>query len=123
MHVLIDNYINAAHHIHQASLRALEAGIRAIKPGLTAGQLDQVIRDELGRAGYQYPIHSGHGLGVSFHEEPRIVPGASLPLEPGMVIALEPGAYTPAAGARVERMLEVTAHGAREMTSYDLSLE
>lgn len=111
-----------AHHLHRASLNALDVGIRAIEPGMSAGKLDEIIRHELAQAGYSYPIHSGHGLGVSFHEEPRIVPQATLLIEPGMVIALEPGAYPGKIGARVERMLEITETGALEMTSYDLSL-
>ena len=108
--------------LHSACRQALEAGIRAAQPGLSGGELDRIVRSELSRAGYSYPHHSGHGLGVSFHEEPRIVPAATIILEPGMVLALEPAGFLEHIGARVEHMLEITDAGARVLTDYDLSL-
>ena len=60
----------------------------AVRPGVVAADLD-----ELARSGLDYPHHSGHGLGADWHEEPRIVPGARTVLEPGMVVAFEPGSY------------------------------
>jgi Xaa-Pro aminopeptidase len=52
-------------------------------PGLRAGALDELVRAYLG-----YPHHTGHGLGTSWHEEPRMVPGGTV-RESGMVVALE----------------------------------
>ena len=58
-----------------------------------------------------------------FHEEPRIVPTtASMPLEPGMVIALEPAGFSSRIGVHVEHMIQITAGGALVLTDYDLTL-
>ena len=109
--------------LHRACREALEVGIKAARPGLSAGKLDQIIRNKMTEAGYAYPHHSGHGLGVSFHEEPRIVPSADMILKPGMVIALEPAGFLDHIGARVEHMLEITETGASVLTDFDLSLD
>jgi Xaa-Pro aminopeptidase len=68
---------------------SLKAGAEAIRPGLKAEELDALVRNFIENAGYQpYPHHTGHGLGASYHEEPRIVPNHEIRLEPGMVLVL-----------------------------------
>ena len=113
----------ASRRVHAACRRALETSIHAIRPGLSAGELDKSIRNEMTAAGYTYPHHSGPGLGVSFHEEPRIVPDSDMILKPGMILALEPAGFTESIGSRVEHTLEITSSGARILTDYDLDLD
>ena len=56
---------------------------------------------------------TGHGIGLSVHEEPYIVAGNDLPLEEGMAFSVEPGIYFPGQwGARIEDIVIVTADGA-----------
>jgi Xaa-Pro aminopeptidase len=105
---------------HEAARRALDHGIAAIRPGLPAGELDSVVRGTMAEAGLEYPHHSGHGVGLEPLEQPLIVPGADAVLEEGMVIALEPGAYGPGFGVRVEHLLLVRAGGAEVLTSHSL---
>jgi Xaa-Pro aminopeptidase len=69
-----------------------------------------------------YPHHTGHGLGVTPHQFPRIVPDSAWTLEPGMVIALEPGTYAEDWGLRVEHVVLVTADGCDTLSRHDLSL-
>ena len=75
-------------------------------------------------AGYPvYPHHTGHGVGVSGHEEPRIVPYNQIALAPGMVIMVEPGIYFPGETAiRLEDALLVTESGAEVLTRHDKRL-
>jgi Xaa-Pro aminopeptidase len=82
-----------------------------------AGELDAQIR-----AGLDYPHHTGHGLGTGYHEEPRIVPDAETVLEPGMVVALEPGVYGDGLGARVEQVVLVTEDGCEILSGHPLEL-
>ena len=96
---------------------ALTRGLDAIRPGLQADQLDELVRGDL-----RYPHHSGHGLGTSWHEEPRIVPGSETVLEAGMVLALEPGAYAAGEGVRVEQVVLVTEDGCELLSGYTLDL-
>ena len=69
-----------------------------------------------------YPHHTGHGLGATVHEAPRIVPGSAVALAEGMVIALEPGAYGENWGVRVEQVVVVTADGC-DVLSVDVSVD
>ncbi len=63
---------------------ALRRGIDAVRPGVIARDLDAMLRETIRAAGYEpYPHHSGHGVGVSFHEEPRLVPYNDMALAPG----------------------------------------
>ncbi len=99
---------------------ALLSGIDAVKPGLRACDLDALLREQVQDAGYEpYPHHTGHGVGVAYHEAPRIVPYENMTLEAGMVIALEPGVYVPGVGgARMEDVLLVTRDGCEVLTRH-----
>lgn len=50
-------------------------------------KLNQVVFNEL------FPHHIGHYLGMDLHDTPSI--DRSRPLQPGMVITIEPGIYLP----------------------------
>jgi Xaa-Pro aminopeptidase len=102
---------------HARCLDALERGLAALAPGLVAGDLDALVRE-----GLDYPHHSGHGVGVAPHEEPRIVPGGETVLAPGMLVALEPGTYPGPWGMRVERVALITETGCEILSAHDLAL-
>jgi Xaa-Pro aminopeptidase len=95
--------------------RAQAAAVAAVRPGVTAEQVDAAARDVLARAGLaEYFVHrTGHGIGLSVHEEPYIVAGNDLPLAEGMAFSVEPGIYLPGRwGARIEDIVIVTTDGA-----------
>ena len=77
--------------------QAQAAGVAAVRPGVTAEQVDAAARDVLADAGLaEYFVHrTGHGIGLSVHEEPYIVAGNDLPLGEGMAFSVEPGIYFP----------------------------
>lgn len=110
--------------MHNTVLEALDFGISLLKPGAVAKDIDQQVRHFMADAGYPvYPHHTGHGVGVSGHEGPRIVPYNDEVLEEGMVILLEPGIYLPGqTGVRVEDAMLITSDGAEILTSHDKSL-
>ncbi len=95
--------------------RAQQAAVAAVRPGVTAEQVDAAARDVLAADGLaEYFVHrTGHGIGLSVHEEPYIVAGNDLPLQEGMAFSVEPGIYFPGEwGARIEDIVIVTADGA-----------
>ena len=101
---------------HYAVLqRAQAAAVAAVRPGVRAAEVDAAARDVLTDAGLgEYYVHrTGHGIGLSVHEEPYIVAGNDQPLAEGMVFSVEPGVYIPGQwGARIEDIVIVTAEGA-----------
>ncbi|MFJ8812415.1 MULTISPECIES: M24 family metallopeptidase [Amycolatopsis] len=94
--------------------RAQQAAVEAVRPGVTAQSVDAAAREIIADAGYgEFFIHrTGHGIGLDVHEEPYIVAGNDLALEPGMAFSVEPGIYQPGRwGARIEDIVVVTADG------------
>ena len=95
--------------------RAQRAAVDAVRPGVTAEQVDAAARDVLAEEGLAeaFVHRTGHGIGLSVHEEPYIVAGNALPLQEGMAFSVEPGIYFPGQwGARIEDIVIVTADGA-----------
>src|SRR3978361_1620105 len=100
--------------------RAQKAAVDAVRPGVTAEQIGAAARDVRAEQGLaEVFVHrTGHGIGLSVHEEPYIVAGNDLPLEEGMAFSVEPGIYFPGAwGARIEDIVIVTADGASSVNS------
>ncbi|ASR39362.1 dipeptidase [Prauserella marina] len=94
--------------------RAQRAAVEAVRPGATAQDIDAAARTIIAEAGFgEYFIHrTGHGIGLDVHEEPYIVGGNDLVLEPGMAFSVEPGIYQPGRwGARIEDIVVVTSDG------------
>lgn len=110
--------------MHQTALQALELGISLVKPGAVAREIDAALREFIRKEGYPvYPHHSGHSLGVTSHEDPRIVPYNEMTLQENMVIMLEPGIYFPKeAAVRVEDAVRVTSDSAEILTHHDKAL-
>lgn len=94
--------------------RAQRAAVEVVRPGVTAEQVDAAARDVLAEEGLAeaFVHRTGHGIGLSVHEEPYIVAGNALPLQEGMAFSVEPGIYFPGQwGARIEDIVVVTADG------------
>ncbi|MEC9323059.1 MAG: Xaa-Pro peptidase family protein [Actinomycetota bacterium] len=100
--------------------RAQRAAVEAVRPGVTAEQIDAAARDVLAAEGLAdaFVHRTGHGIGLSVHEEPYIVAGNRLELQEGMAFSVEPGIYFPGEwGARIEDIVIVTADGAESVNN------
>ena len=109
--------------IHDGVVRDLTAGL--IELGLLEGELEACIADESYRRFY---LHStSHWLGLDVHDVGAYrVEGKSRPLEPGMVVTIEPGLYIPdteevlpayrGIGIRIEDDVAVTPAGHEVLT-------
>jgi Xaa-Pro aminopeptidase len=103
---------------YEVLLRAQITQVEAVRPGLTAERLDAIGREIIAGAGYgDHFIHrTGHGIGLEGHEEPYIVEGSTLPLEPGMAFSVEPGIYLAGRhGARIEDIVVCTDSGGERL--------
>jgi Xaa-Pro aminopeptidase len=89
---------------------AQEAATTSVRPGVTAESVDRAARGIIADAGYgEWFIHrTGHGIGLESHEDPYIVEGNTIPLEPGMAFSIEPGIYPGPHGARIEDIVVCT---------------
>ena len=91
------------------------------RPGASLAELDRLVRDGLGAAGYPgQPSHPiCHGVGARAHEPPYAHQAAGGEAEEGMVLAIEPGAYWDGGGGlRVEDNFLITADGAEKLSSF-----
>jgi len=120
--------------IYDVVKRAQDAGIKALRPGVTGREVHELVEDIIWQAGYDTLrpgqkkdpsdptprgfIHStGHGVGLEIHEAPAIARSGTKPLVAGDVVTIEPGVYDPViGGVRLEDMLVITETGARNLT-------
>ena len=141
-------FSDAQKRIYGWVLRAQQAAIRQIKPGntlpqaykiaaqiLTEGLIDLgvlqgTVSENMKAVSYRpYFMHGlGHWLGLDVHDVGEYkVDGEPRPLEPGMVLTIEPGLYIPVGtdcdqayqgvGVRIEDDILVTADGHENLTS------
>ena len=96
---------------------SLEIGINTIRAGVQAKEVDFAMRRHLKAEG-NFGHHGGHGVGVVYHEEPRITPYNTMLLQRGMVIALEPAIYKNDYGIRLEHLVAVTDDGCEVLTTF-----
>ncbi len=134
--------------VYNIVLQAQEAAIALLKPGVTLAQANKVSSEilvkgliELGilngsveenlenqsyRAFYMHGL--GHYLGLDVHDVGVYkIEGEDRPLQPGMVLTIEPGLYLPihdnipsayqGIGIRIEDNIVITADGAEVLTA------
>jgi Xaa-Pro aminopeptidase len=107
-------------NIYNAVLEAQEAGVAAVRSGVSCGEVDEAARSVLRREGLAeaFSHSTGHGVGLEIHEPPRIGAGQTVRLMPGTVITIEPGVYLAGRfGVRIEDMVVVTPTGGQVLTT------
>lgn len=105
--------------------RAFAAAVAAVRPGATAQSVDAAAREVIADGGFgDYFTHrTGHGIGLSTHEEPFIIEGNDLVLDEGMCFSVEPGIYVPGQwGMRIEDICAVEGEGVRQLNVQPIAL-
>ncbi|WP_275260793.1 type I methionyl aminopeptidase [Citrobacter portucalensis] len=84
-----------ARRLVDTTYEAMCAGIRAVRPGATLGDVGHAIQTVAHRERFSVVReYCGHGIGQVYHDEPQVLhygsPGQGLLLEEGMVFTIEP---------------------------------
>jgi Xaa-Pro aminopeptidase len=110
---------------HERAVRVLVEGLIGL--GLLDGTAEEAVANESYKRYYMH--RTGHWLGIDVHDAGRYqIDGASRPLEPGMVMTVEPGIYIAedddrapgeyrGIGIRIEDDVLVTRSGNEVLTS------
>ena len=111
--------------IYDLVLATQETVIAAARPGMTVGDLGRLARQHMSEHGgdlcgpqscTRYFVHGlSHWLGMRVHD----VGDYRMPLEPGMVLTIEPGIYLPDEnlGVRIEDDVLITENGAEVLSA------
>jgi Xaa-Pro aminopeptidase len=115
--------------LYDAVLDAQNAGINAIKEGVSGKDVHFQVSETFNDRGYTERdkkgfMHStGHGIGLDVHEPPSLNEAGEI-LTANNVVTIEPGLYYPEiGGVRLEDLVVVTEKGCYNLTSFDKRLE
>lgn len=109
---------------HMVAVQDIALG--AIRPGAACADVDREVRRyyEDNDLMKYWKHHSGHAIGLRYHEGPFLDAGDQTELKPGMVFTAEPGLYAPDLGGfRHSDTVLVTEDGIEMLTYYPRDLE
>ena len=91
----VDEISPQAKRLIEVTHASMMAGIEAVKPGATLGDIGYACQQVAENAGYSVVQEfCGHGIGRGFHEEPQVLhygkKGQGMELKPGMIFTVEP---------------------------------
>lgn len=111
--------------VHALVMAAQQAGIDAVRPGVTAAEVHAATRAVIVDGGYgeHFRHRTGHCIGLDVHELPYISEEDNTPLEEGMTFTIEPSVFWPGhVGARVEDVIACTADGGRKLNEHPTTM-
>jgi Xaa-Pro aminopeptidase len=114
--------------VYNITLEAQYAGVKAVKAGEMARDVDKAARDVISGYGYgeNFTHGLGHGIGLYIHMPPTLHPSSNGVLfqSGDMAITIEPGIYLEERwGVRIEDDVVVTRFGCDIITHFPKGLE
>ncbi len=109
---------------HMLNLQTI--AMEALEPGLPCSAVDRQVRDYFDQHDLMpyWKHHSGHTIGLRYHEGPFLDIGDDTEIKAGMVFTVEPGLYMPELGGfRHSDTVLVTDDGAEMLTYNPRDLE
>ncbi|MCZ7544038.1 MAG: Xaa-Pro peptidase family protein [Anaerolineae bacterium] len=108
---------------HMVALQ--DTALAALRPGARCADVDRAVRDYFAAHDLTpyWKHHSGHAIGLRYHEGPFLDVGDTTELKPGMVFTVEPGLYAPGLGGfRHSDTVVITEDGVEMLTYYPRDL-
>lgn len=99
--------------------KARTAGVKALRPGVSAGSVDAAARQVIDDAGYgkEFFHTTGHAIGLIEHDMPILRSGSAALVGENAVVTIEPGIYFEGRwGIRLEDSFLVTKNGSKKLT-------
>ncbi|PVZ20121.1 MULTISPECIES: type I methionyl aminopeptidase [unclassified Pseudomonas] len=138
---LVGNPSAKARKLVDTTFEAMWAGIEAVRPGATLGDIGHAIQSVAQRDGFSIVReYCGHGIGQVYHGDPQVLhfgkAGFGMRLKEGMIFTIEPMLNAGKHGTRTlddgwtvvtqdrslsaqwEHMVAVTAHGFEVLTPW-----
>ncbi len=106
-------------------LAVQDLALASIEPGKRCADVDRAVRGYFQDQDLQqyWKHHSGHAIGIRYHEGPFLDIGEQAEIRPGMVFTVEPGLYVPNLGGfRHSDTVAVTEEGIEVLTYYPRDL-
>jgi Xaa-Pro aminopeptidase len=103
-----------------------DTALKTLRPGIACADVDRAVRAYFDQHGLQpyWRHHSGHAIGLRYHEGPFLDSGDGTRVRPGMVFTVEPGLYQPGVGGfRHSDTVVVDPDGIEILTDYPRDLE
>ncbi|HZY70934.1 MAG TPA: Xaa-Pro peptidase family protein [Thermoplasmata archaeon] len=106
--------------VHETVLAAQNAALAIIRPGVGAREVHMAAQKVIDATPWKgrFTHGLGHSLGLAVHDPGfALSPNFEEPLQPGMVLTVEPGIYLPGkGGVRIEDDIVVTDRGYKLLT-------
>ncbi len=102
-----------------------DVAFEAIRPGARCSDVDKAVRGYFAQQDLfaHWRHHTGHAIGLRYHEGPFLDTGDHTEIRPGMVFTVEPGLYAPDVGGfRHSDTVLVTDDGIEILTYYPRDL-
>ncbi|MFN8472100.1 MAG: Xaa-Pro peptidase family protein [Anaerolineae bacterium] len=103
-----------------------EAAFDALRPGARCSDVDRAVRAYYEQHDLMpyWKHHSGHAIGLRYHEAPFLDIGDDTELKPGMLFTVEPGLYAAGLGGfRHSDTVLITEDGMEMLTYYPRDIE
>ena len=114
-----------ARRLHEATSRAYDAAVAAVRPGVTAESIHVACIEVMSEAGFDQVWKVGHGVGLApIHEPPLLQMGNLEMIEPGMVFTIDPGAFLArATPIHIEDTVVVTESGCESLNLFTREIQ
>jgi Xaa-Pro dipeptidase len=124
--MIIGKVTDSQRQFFEHMLAIQETAFEAMRPGKRCADVDKAVRAYFEKHDLMpyWKHHSGHAIGMRYHEGPFLDSGDQTEIQPNMVFTVEPGLYVPELGGfRHSDTVVVTEDGIEIMTYYPRDLE